>query len=57
MQQADEPRTVRLRAAKKAEAKKQKPRSRSWKKKCLKCGTEVPARREACDCGHKFGGR
>ncbi|MCI0333002.1 MAG: hypothetical protein L0228_07240 [Planctomycetes bacterium] len=57
MQQADAPRELQLRAAKKAEVAKAKPRQRSWKKKCPKCGTDVHARREACKCGFKFGGR
>lgn len=57
MQQADEPRTLRLRAAKKAEARTEKPKRQSWKKKCPKCGAQLHARREACECGHKFGGR
>jgi hypothetical protein len=57
MQQADEPRQVKLRAAKKVEAAKEKPRQRSWKKRCPKCGTDVHVRREACECGFKFSGR
>ena len=57
MQQADEPRTLRLRAAKKAEAKTARPKKRTWKKKCPKCGAHLHVRREACDCGHTFSGR
>ena len=57
MQQADEPRLGRLRAAKAAEAKIKKPVRQTWKKRCPKCGTEVHARREVCKCGHKFGRR
>ena len=27
---------------------------KSWSKACPKCKREIPARRIACDCGHKF---
>ena len=57
MQQADEPRLVRLRAAKSVEIKTKKPVQQSWKKKCPKCGTQVPARLEVCKCGLKFRAR
>jgi predicted RNA-binding Zn-ribbon protein involved in translation (DUF1610 family) len=57
MQQADEPRILRLRAAKVAEAKTKKPPRQTWKKKCPKCGTQLHLRREVCKCGHKFGNR
>lgn len=57
MQQADEPRLVSLRAARVAETKNKKPARQIWKKRCPICGTELHARREACKCGHKFGGR
>jgi hypothetical protein len=57
MQQADQPRIVRLRAAKVAETKVKKPARQTWKKKCPKCGAQLHVRREACACGHKFGGR
>jgi len=57
MQQADAPRMIDVRAAKVAEAKVKKPVGQKWKKKCPQCGTEVHARREACECGHRFGGR
>lgn len=57
MQQADEPRMIGVRAAKIAEAKIKKPVRQTWKKKCPQCGTELHARREACECGHRFGGR
>ena len=58
MQQADEPRTLKLREARKAEVKAAgKARPRSWKKRCPKCGTSLHVRREQCECGHKFGGR
>ena len=54
MQQADEPRLVRLRAAKTAETKTKKPVQQAWKKKCPKCGTQVAARLEVCHCGFRF---
>lgn len=54
MQQADEPRIVKLRTAKAADAKIKKPVRQTWKKRCPKCGNQVHARREACECGHKF---
>jgi len=58
MQKADEPRLVRMREAKKAETKTpKKPRTRTWKKRCPKCGAQVHVRREACECGFKFAGR
>jgi hypothetical protein len=57
MKQADEPRVDRLRIAKAAEAKTKKPRRQTWKKRCPNCGAQVHARREACECGHRFGGR
>ena len=57
MQQADEPRIVRLRAAKTAEAKIKKPAPRVWKKKCPKCNTQSHVRRGVCQCGYKFSSR
>jgi predicted RNA-binding Zn-ribbon protein involved in translation (DUF1610 family) len=54
MQQADEPRMTRLRAAKVAETKTKKPARTSWKKRCPMCGTEMNVRCAACKCGHKF---
>jgi hypothetical protein len=59
MQQADEPRLVRLKAAKVAETKVKKPAAarQTWKKKCPKCGAQLHVRREACACGHKFSSR
>ena len=57
LQQADEPRNLRIRAAKKAEVKSVKPRQRSWNKKCPKCGIQVHVRVNKCGCGHTFGGR
>ncbi|NIP86504.1 MAG: hypothetical protein GTO03_13430 [Planctomycetales bacterium] len=53
--QAEAPRLEQLKADKKAQQKK--PQQRSWKKKCLKCGTEVHVRRKVCDCGHDFSPR
>src|SRR5437868_11037237 len=40
IQQADEPRIVRLRAAKVAESKAKKPVQQKWKKRCPVCGAE-----------------
>lgn len=57
MQQADEPRILRLRTTKKADVKVAKPKQKSWKKRCPKCGAQLHVRREQCECGHKFGGR
>jgi hypothetical protein len=57
MQHADQPRVIRLRAEKVAEAKTKKPARQTWKKKCPICGTHVHVRREACECGHKFNRR
>ena len=59
MQQADEPRIVGLRAAKSIESREKKPvvkNAKNWKKRCPKCGAQVHARRDLCECGHKFGG-
>jgi endogenous inhibitor of DNA gyrase (YacG/DUF329 family) len=57
MQQADEPRLARLKAAKAVEAKQKKPAPQPWTMKCPKCGTALHRRRAVCECGHKFGGR
>jgi rRNA maturation endonuclease Nob1 len=57
MQQADEPRLVRLRTKKAADTKVKKPVRQTWKKRCPKCGTHVHARRGVCKCGHEFGRR
>ena len=38
IQQADEPRTIKLRADRKKAAKIEKPRQRAWNKKCPGCG-------------------
>jgi molybdenum cofactor biosynthesis enzyme MoaA len=57
IQQADEPRIVRLRAARATESKVKKPLVEKWKKRCPICGLESHARREECQCGHRFGGR
>jgi predicted RNA-binding Zn-ribbon protein involved in translation (DUF1610 family) len=63
MQKADEPRLIRLKAARAAEAKLEKPAPQTksaksalqtWKKRCPKCGTQIYARQKACKCGHKF---
>jgi hypothetical protein len=57
MQQADEPRIVRLRAARKLENKSEKPKSRAWRKKCPKCSIQVDAQRDICACGFRFKSR
>ena len=57
IQQADQPRQDRLRAARKKEVKIVVPRERSWSKKCPECGIQVHVRLLECGCGHKFGGR
>jgi predicted RNA-binding Zn-ribbon protein involved in translation (DUF1610 family) len=54
IQQADEPRTVKLRADRKKAAKIEKPRQRAWNKKCPGCGIFVHVRLTKCGCGHKF---
>ena len=55
IEQADAPRLVQLRAARVAEPKTKKPDRQTWKKRCPKCDAQVHVRREACECGHKFG--
>jgi hypothetical protein len=55
IEQADEPRLVRMRAARLAEPKAKKPVRQSWKKRCPMCNRELHLRREACECGHSFG--
>jgi hypothetical protein len=55
MQQADEPRLKRLRAAKSSESKSKKSTQQTWKRRCPKCGNPVHVRRKACECGHQFG--
>jgi hypothetical protein len=54
VQQADEPRNLKLQQKKRDKPKSEKPRQRSWNKKCPKCATEVHIRRSKCDCGHLF---
>jgi hypothetical protein len=54
MQQADEPRLTRLRAARQAEAKIEKPKAITRKKKCPKCDALSDTRREVCQCGFRF---
>ena len=44
LQQADEPRNLRIRAERKKEVKVEAPRQRSWSKKCPKCGIQVHVR-------------
>ena len=54
IQQADEPRMVRLRAAKAAAPKTKKPARQSWQKRCPACGLESHVARKVCQCGHNF---
>jgi hypothetical protein len=54
MQQADEPRLARLRAAKVAAPKPKKAARQSWQKKCPKCGAQSHVSRRHCECGHAF---
>ena len=54
VQQADEPRNVRLRKKKKEQSQAGKLRQKSWEKKCPKCKAQVHVRRGQCGCGHKF---
>jgi uncharacterized OB-fold protein len=56
MQQADQPRIIRLRAEKASETKIEKPKAQAWKKRCPKCGATSHVRRGVCECGHKFNG-
>jgi hypothetical protein len=54
MQQADEPRLKRLRAAKAVAPKPTKAAPQSWQKTCPACGTQSHVSRQRCECGHKF---
>jgi hypothetical protein len=54
IQQADEPRIARLRAARTAEAKMERPAKATWQKTCPLCGAKTHARTKACACGHQF---
>jgi hypothetical protein len=56
IEQADQPRILRLRAARAAEPKTKKPARQSWQKRCPKCGAQSHVRRKTCKCGHNFGG-
>jgi hypothetical protein len=57
IEQADQPRILRLRAARAATpAKAKKPVRQSWQKKCPKCGEQSHVSRKLCPCGHSFGG-
>jgi rRNA maturation endonuclease Nob1 len=53
IEQADEPRILKLRAAKAAQPKKT-PGRQVWKKRCPQCGTESHISRKICKCGHNF---
>jgi hypothetical protein len=54
IQQADEPRMIRLRAAKSAAPKTKKPAQQAWQRRCPACGLESHVARKVCKCGHKF---
>ena len=57
IQQADAARNARIREDRKKEVKIEKPRQRSFNKKCPKCGIQVHIRVIACGCGHRFSTR
>ena len=61
MIQADAPRKMCLAAEKKEAAKVKatvgKAKPSAWEKTCPQCGTQVPARRNVCECGHAFVGK
>ncbi len=54
VEQADEPRILKLRAARAAEPKIETPARQSWQKRCPKCGLESHVSRKVCKCGHAF---
>ncbi|MHB0957144.1 MAG: hypothetical protein ACYC6N_08530 [Pirellulaceae bacterium] len=58
---ADAPRRMCLAAERKAAAQSkaqiETPKSRLWEKTCPDCGSQVPARRSVCECGHAFSGK
>jgi hypothetical protein len=56
IQQADEPRIVRLRAARAAEPKIKKPVRQNWQKRCPECDAQSHVSTKVCKCGHAFGG-
>ncbi len=57
IQQADEPRLVRLRAARAAEVPmaKKKPVRQTWQKRCPECNSQSHISLKVCKCGHQFG--
>jgi predicted RNA-binding Zn-ribbon protein involved in translation (DUF1610 family) len=56
VQQADAPRSERMKAEKKQQAGvKKAPLRKSWSKECPQCGTQVHVRQKACTCGYTFG--
>ena len=57
IQQADQPRVARLRAAKVAMPKPKKAVQTNWRKRCPKCGSQLHVNRKACACGHEFPAR
>jgi hypothetical protein len=57
LEQADAPRLVKLRAARAAEQKIQKPARQPWQKQCPKCGAASRGNRKVCSCGHHFAER
>jgi hypothetical protein len=54
LEKADEPRILKLRAARAAEPKVKKPVRQSWQKRCPICGTESHVSRKVCKCGNTF---
>jgi rRNA maturation endonuclease Nob1 len=56
IEQADQPRIVKLRAAKAAEPKTKKPVRQNWQKRCPECDAQSHISVKVCKCGHAFGG-
>ncbi len=61
VRQAEAPRTLRLKAERKLQAKKgtatKSPARTTWTKKhCPKCGAELHVRKKNCSCGFHFPG-
>jgi hypothetical protein len=56
IEQADEPRILKLRAERAAAPTiKKQPARQSWQKRCPKCGLASHISRKVCKCGHNFG--
>jgi hypothetical protein len=54
MEQADQPRVIRLQIARRVEIKIEKAKPQVHKKKCPECDTSSDARRAVCKCGFRF---